>query len=453
MYNYADGVGDDGPVLKKFTEILQRYKKNFYHWEYFDAESENSISYNSAAETKKEFVCKIIAAVVIAFLSVILIMFVKPEWYFMLLFFIISGIVLGKLADSAAWGIIMIVVICPFSLIFNIALRANTLSVTLSMFLIITYLLVYSAVSLYSFASTAKYLDKKNNTSSKKAENMKIISKELDDDRVKLFKLLPDLKAEFRNILNEKLSLFQGCFTNEEISALDITLPDLWWWMLSQDDLRSIERDFDIVGLRWKTKWFQRDADTAYQDADENYSPMYSKPDNIKLKAAEKGEVYFIDFISKNVQKNIATRTVTFEQDKYDHFDLDRKEFKLDNAMSTLRTEHARGTISDVDYGSLSLAAYNCYSNISKMRKEKVTETSEEKYEMRTHTNIWSGQMLLIGEDSDDFAIFDYRSDGRFLFKNLDSLEGINITRVYGSIKDRNPIFLAKIHKVCPNCR
>ena len=117
---------------------------------------------------------------------------------------------------------------------------------------------------------------------------------------------------------------------------------------------------------------------------------------------------------------------------------------------------YRNGELSDSDYHYLVSEIYDVSKDLSEKKNEMAEFTQTTYYELKTHTNIWTGQMLLLRDTSDNsngFAIYDYRSQVYHVLKNINGLKDMNITRIYGSVRERNPLFIAKIHRICPNCR
>lgn len=148
--------------------------------------------------------------------------------------------------------------------------------------------------------------------------------------------------------------------------------------------------------------------------------------------------------------------TETFKYEEYAHSDFSRFSQKMLWASVGYDIDNARknGQITDEQHAYLSsayiFASPGVYSNID----EKVEKTGTKYRQVKSFTNIWVGQMLLANDDeADGVAVVDYRCQIPHMFKNIEALHDVKITRVCGDPLSRNPMVMAKFHKVCELCR
>ena len=316
--------------------------------------------------------------------------------------------------------------------------------------------------------SRANSIDKENENAKRAFDELE---KSIEEDIKTLYTLLPALRKEYDKQREQMLSELDGMITNEEKANLCTDLPTSFWWEITPSQLSKIEYKLDWDGspqqygscVEWETKWVQRKKDTAFKNAGEECSPLlpiYEDEEISKAKYKECFDIvtssddtgYVLDFVTRGTSSTMESETIEYEQYKYSDSMRDDVTFLEYLAGYSLDSSYNQGKIKQEDYIE---SVANYVADIKKMddimnQKETVTKTHY--YQVKTNVNIWTGQILLVNTDA-GLSIIDYRCQMYHVLRNLDALKDINVTRVFGDVIYRNPIVLAKIHKVCPNCR
>ncbi len=457
QYDYSDCKGNHGPILKQFTDILNRYQKNYYKWEPLTSEDYET------PQVKYSLISELIFIATVSILFVILCIAFHSA-FFAVTFYIVVGIALSVRRDNPAWAVLVISLNLAFMFI------GAVLEYNLN---IVPKIIFIGALILYLFASVSKHFSDENMKNEHKSNvknkmlHLEKLEKELSNDRQKMNELLPLLILEFEEKLKEKIAN-----SNEVIDETDLswcnTLPVIFWWQISPHELKQFEESYvdnissDVV---WETRWINRTKGKEFPDAGYEYSPLIE----IAETSEEHKQIYdetkdeflqedngagVFDFISRGTASSMVTET--FQYEEYLHSDFNRfsKKMLWASVGNDIDDARRKGKITESQHACLSteyiFASPGVYSNID----EKVEKTGTKYRQIKSSTNIWVGQMLLANDDeADGIAVVDYRCQIPHLFKNIEVLSDVKITRILGDPVSRNPMVMAKFHKVCEFCR
>ncbi len=457
QYDYSDCKGNHGPVLQKFTKILNRYQRNFYRWQ--PLSSEDFEEPESGYSFVSELIFIAIVGVLFYFLCV-----ASQNNFIAAIFYIVAGIAFSVRRDNPVWAVIIIAFNLAFMFV-GAVLESNLNNIPKFIFTIALVLYVLASVS--KQASDAQVKSEHKSSLNKKSLYLENLDRELSADREKMNQLLPELTKEYKEKIHEIISL-----SGVDPDAMDWSwcdrLPAVFWWQITPQELENFEATLlkgSEGSVVWETRWINRERGKEFKDAGYEYSPLIeiaeTSEEHKKIYDETKDEFLqedigagVFDFISRGTASSMDAETFKYEE--YAHSDFSRFSQKMLWACLGNDIDKARknGQITDEQHAYLSsayiFASPGVYSNID----EKVEKTGTKYRQVKSFTNIWVGQMLLANDDeADGVAVVDYRCQIPHMFKNIEVLHDVKITRVCGDPLSRNPMVMAKFHKVCELCR
>ncbi len=403
---------------------------------------------------------------VVAFLSIVAAVFfaiTDQQGLLSVVVYMVLSIAMSVKRDNGVYAILVCAVGLAFS-ICSLMLFKNGKYVMGILFIIMT--LVYSFSTIKNFIKqkievyklAAQCVDNENRIAK--------IEEQLDADLKQMNQMLPSLIDEFNAKVKELIE------SSDEIIEGDIsiftTLPTVYWWQISPRELKAFSDQYESPASNnviWETRWVERSPGKEFADAGYEYSALVEIPessdeykqyyDEVKSEFIAAGGTVF-DFISRGSGTEMETET--FQYKEYVHSDYTRasKDMQWFALGCDIDQKYRDGKITDSQYSSLvteySLASGQFYSKLNEQMEKTGTKYRPIKYS----TNIWTGQMLLAGDDSsadDGAVIIDYRCQIPHALKNIEALRDVNISRVMGDPINRNPMVMAKFHKECVNCR
>lgn len=449
--DYADCKGNHGPVISKFSQMLNRYHQNYYDWEPLTEEEKAPPKPKHSLVSEAVFVGVIIGLF-------FLFNFVVDSPFWLCMFYVASGISFSAMGGNQVWGILVSVLVIPLSLF-----KLTEACVVV----FIVALLTYVIYALIQQLSAVKGTKSHRSEIKQYEDDLRKIEKDLEADRKEMNRLLPQLFAEFREKQQEILRNSNETI-DEEVLKMCSELPPLFWWQISPQQLKSFEEEYSKGEtddkVVWETRWVKRSPGKEFPDAGSEYSPLVEYKDTseeykqiydeVKKEFFADPSAGVFDFISRGSATEMEEEY--FQYEDYAHSDFKRFSDKMlwYGLGNNIDNAKRNGEITDEQYAYLSSAYVTASAGVYSGIDEKVEKTGMKYQPVKVSTNIWVGQMLLADDDKGDgIAIVDYRSQIPHLFKNIDALEDIRITRVCGDPVRRNPMVLAKIHKVCELCR
>lgn len=471
QYDYADGKGDYGPVITEFTSVLNRYQSNYYQWGQGFSCVGNGYQ---RVSLKNKMIPMLKTALIIGIVFLILKYLFHMGWFIAILFYIISGVALTVIAENFAWSVMYI----SFGVVLHFVLGDNEI------IYVAFFLILYAVMALKS--GYEDYINKQRNEQAEKQQQLnrqaidnayKQLEINLHADWEKLITMEAALRAEYTQKRNELFSECPDCFTDDEKAVLCSDLPEVFWWNITIEQLDQIEKRIKKIetwdsSVSWESRWVNRTPQTAF-DAGQEYTALFPIYENnaeispklysqVKDNLTSNGSTgYILDFIARGTSSKMEAETVEFED--YAHSQAARDLADL----GTLLTAHS---IDKAYRDDLSKLGYNeeleqTYADVvgsfvvgstlldEKMNK-KVTQTWTDYHQVKNHTNIWMGQVLMTEDDEPGgVMIMDYRCQIPHVLSCIDLLNTVKVTRVLGDPMYRNPIVMAKIHKICKDCR
>ena len=161
LYNYADGVGNNGAFLLKFSDILNRYKKNYYEWSSDDFSGKNNYEIE-LQENKGTFVKKMLTALVVLVILGFILFFLEMGWYIKAAVFIASGVALGIASGTKGWALPMILIFCPLDMVMTFFISDKSMANHLSGWIVLIYMGIFFIASLYVYVCEKNYFKRKN---------------------------------------------------------------------------------------------------------------------------------------------------------------------------------------------------------------------------------------------------------------------------------------------------
>ena len=451
QYDYADGVGDYGPVITEFSALLERYRQQFYEWQPLRNEHREE---QLALGSRFFPMLKTAAITAAAFLLVSLLF---KGTLLRAVFYITAGIALSTSAKDTSWAFKLIGV--------NLSLLFVSVFLETPAYDGYVFWVLLAAYVLSAFHLKAKEARRAAELSSQWRETRQRHDQAeelMEANRQRLALLTPRLREEFQSVRAQMLEDL-GDALCEEDRELCSELPLLNWWDVPIAELQEVERRFtreQVQGhVAWETRWVQRSPGSEFQDAGEEYSPLSLQPETKEASRQfydhlKRGAVV-LDFISRGTSSSMESETIYYKD--YKHSSL--KRFGGEMAWLSLGNQidqaRQKGDITDKEYRELKDEYFWGSILVNDAINEKVEKEDVEYHQVKSHTNIWTGQLLLTGDDGPDggLAIMDYRCQPGHLFENLDTLHNVKITRVLGDVCARNPVVMAKLHRVCRECR
>lgn len=456
QYDYADCKGNHGLVLSKFTQILNRYQKNYYMWEPLSKEDldEPEPKYSLISELK---LIAIIAAVFI--LSALIL----QNNFLSVVVYIAAGAIFTVRRDNIGWAILIIALTLSFMIAGKLFMDGSS-TISTVIFAIALALYLFSAVIRHFSAVGVKEKHKANiNETISKLDK---IEKELVRDQKIMNEMLPSLISEFK-CKQREFAERSGDAVDEDVLALCSEMPVMFWWQILPWDLKKYEDSFTEQkndNVAWETRWVNRSKGNEFPDAGSEYSPLMEITDSseeykrlydeVKKEFFEDSSAGVFDFISRGTTTSMDEEFFQYEEYAHSDFYRTSKEMLWASVGYDIDDARRKGQITAEQYSSLCAAYYVAGSDVYSDINAKVEKTGMKYRPVKSSTNIWVGQMLLADDDKGDgIVVVDYRCQIPHIFKNIDELHNVRITRVSGDPVNRNPMVMAKFHKVCELCR
>ncbi|MBQ7118005.1 MAG: hypothetical protein IJN88_07325 [Clostridia bacterium] len=461
QYDYSDCNGSHGPVIKEFTQILNRYHSNYYFWKPFNP----SAVYDSAPVGKDNFqktakVCGVMVAIALLFNLLFDNLFVLMGFY------TIAGIVYSKYTKNAMWWLSSVTLNAALFIVM-LAAGKNLLAVSAVVFIVSTGAIF--CLSLKNHFTVKAQRERYSVNYDEAEKRSETVAEELKRDRERMTELLPALYEEFRQVRKVLVENNGHLLSEKEREFLCSELPPLFWWQILPWDLdeaiKEIEPETQGTEVLWETRWVNRTAGMEYADAGSEYSPLNEVVGTVEeYKSAydmqkadflqEDSDAGVFDFISRGTSSYGVQEEYSYEEYEFSDFNRFGKKLLWAGVGMDIDQAHKDGSITEDQFRRLrneyifaSGAVYDAID--SKIEKQAV------KYrQVKSHINIWTGQMLLANDNlSDGIAIIDYRCQIPHIFKNIEALRDVKITRVLGDPAFRDPVVMAKIHRECELCR
>ena len=458
QWDYADGVGDKGPVIREFSTVLARYHKNFCQWK---RHTDTSVAEKREQGVYDNHILPMLITSAVVF-AVYLLLFVLLHSGIVLqiIFYVAASIALAIASENVAFGIF-------FGTLTGIL---SFVSGKYQTYIVAGFLVIYILYSLHERVKQSKNEKRIDNAQKKKQESYASLNNSLYSDREKLRNLLPKLRAEYADLRNRIIRENPQLFTEKEKQYLFATLPEQFWWEITPEELEAVEDSIGNSRIRndvvWETRWVKRDARTAFRDAGEEYAPINSsyvdedrdkESYNARREKILDGNGYVLDFITRGTSSVMETETVEVVDYKYSDSTKSDVNFLLFLAAHKIDNDYKEGRVSEEQYAKNigAFAATMAYAD--ERMDEKVTNEHIEYHQVKSHTNLWAGQILLCNDETspsgDGLAIVDYRCQLYQVLRNIESLSDVKVTRVLGNVMERDPVVMAKIHKICELCR
>ena len=407
---------------------------------------------------KKLYIIIIILAVFVLLATVV------KSSFLLFFFYIVAAFMFASRRDNIGWGIITAALCCAFTLVGGFLVPPELKNITFGIFL-----------GLYALSAIPKYLavgkhklDHKKEIKGMEKEIAEI-EKALEADLRILNSMLPSLEAEFHAKQNELIAKSNESIDREMLPLLT-NLPPLYWWQITPQKLRAFEDKQDEgyksnTNVLWETRWVNRSKGKEFPDAGYEYSPLMEVSDSsaeYKQAYDEIKDVCFddyteagvFDFISRGVSTSTEAETFYYEDFALSDYKRAKYESKWKGLGYGMDIARQKGEISAEQYAFLTSTYAFASPGVYEKLDEKVEKEGVKYNPVKTSTNMWTGQLLLANDDKGEgVMIIDYRSRIPHLFKNIDALADVNVTRVCGDPIHRDPMIMAKFHKVCVNCR
>ena len=456
QYDYADCKGNHGPVLSQFTKILNRYQKNYYNWEPIGEDALNvpTPKYSLGSELK------LIAIITAVF---VLSAFILQNNFLSAVVYIVAGAFFAVRRDNIGWAILIIASTLSFMIVGKLFMENPSV---ISIIIFSVALVLYSVSALTNYFSAGVENKTYKSMLTEKANNVEKIEKDLVRDRKIMLEMLPSLVSEFKSVQKAVIEK-SGCYIDNDLISLCSELPILYWWQILPWDLKKCEDSYlekTNNSIVWETRWVNRTKGKEFPDAGKEYSPLmeykdsseeYKREyDNIKSEFFGNDSAGVFDFISRGT--TVSMDEEYFQYEVYKHSSIERAIEKslwigIGHEIDDL---YNSGQITKAQYDALIAEYFVSTMKFSEEINAKVEETGVKYRPVRKGTNLWVGQMLLADDDKGDgLVVVDYRCQIPHIFKNIDALHDVKITRVSGDPVKRNPMVMAKFHKVCDLCR
>lgn len=461
QYDYCDCSGNHGPVLREFTQILNRYRSNYYFWKPFNisAVSDSSpVDKDCFGKTAK--VCGIMIA------AALLLNLLTDNILILIAFYTAAGIVYSKYTRNAMWWLSSVTL--NASLLFvMLATDKSLLPVSVVVFIATTAaVFVLSLKNHFTVEKQRKLYSDNYNDAQKRHNDM---AEEIKRDRERMLQLLPSLSEEFRQVRSVLVENNSSLLNEREKEFLCSELPAIFWWQILPWDLDKAVKDFEPKtrdrDVLWETRWVNRTEGKEYADAGSEFSPLKGMTETEEeyrsAYEAQKAELLaedsdggVFDFISRGTSSYGEAEEYSYEE--YEFSDFNRFGKKLLWASVGMDIDQARkdGSITEDQFRRLRNEYVFSTGAIYDAIDSKIEKQSVRYRQIKSHVNIWTGQMLLANDNlADGVAIIDYRSQIPHIFKNIEALRDVKITRVLGDCVYRDPVVMAKIHRECEACR
>lgn len=453
-YDYVDGIGSHGPILKRFSSILTEYKNNYAKWKPFQDEN-----LEERAEILRDEPKSMMKVAIVCFVITLLLYpggklsFAKGVTY--IVFSFIAGFVIQFKNEKDGWFVAL-----PIGTILWMIMGGLFQVKFYCWFLLICF---------GCYGGWAFWLRKKNieryvilhNQNLQEIKEQKELEEHLKNRKKQLQELLPKLKEEYQNLRTELLKQSgNGITENEQYKEL----PEVFWWEVLPEQLYEIEQKLwknrdDSYNYTWETKAVKRISRKEYEYAEAEFSPLYPKQQEFdynskRVECKENGGM-IIDFVSLILSSYPTSETVKYTEYRYGALERFSKSMEWDALGQDIENSYKEGILGEENYRSLKSRYNNLDYDVYKKINEEVENTYTRDREVRTATLFWEGQMLLFPDEQlhGGFVLTDYRCQFENLYENINTLQGYNITRVMGDVAERNPVFLAKIHQMFPECR
>lgn len=457
--DYSEGEGDRGPVLREFSDVMQQYKEDWNKWKPFHAENIEVYVERPDKEYRKRMIFDAIIAA-----GILVLHFLLPGNQGWLIIAVIAGIVMGVKSKDSIWG--WLIGLLSFIVFFVAAIMKWNASP-------VFYVFLYAMVALNAGQAFSKMKEEEkkmaqlHQINTEKVRVKKQLEQRLDENRDKLFSLMPDLQNEYDALY--QIFVKRNTDIDAEIRKRCQKLPDKFWWEVSPDMLFQWEktlangRNEDDFSRTWEIRAVERPYGEEFQYAGYEYSPLES--DELtetqlneiyqKKKAVAKGNsAKILDFIGVVVQSSIGEETVSYVDYQYSSIQRLSKTMEWDSIGSNIRKSYTDGELSESDYDYL----VSKYQDLSPRVHSEINKQIEKQYErekeIKTATFFWSGQAILTPDPSaDGYILTCYHCQFQHMFENLEALRKYNITRVQDNGDQSMVTFLAKIHQIYPRCR
>lgn len=315
-------------------------------------------------------------------------------------------------------------------------------------------LLLYMRDTVRSLASKKALVQKQNRLEAKLRQRQK-----------ELTELLPAIKAELQEIQDGWFEENQHLLQPEDQEAYRQqreNFPPAFWWQLSLESLKpfamQIFRDgrYDI----WETRLVKRQEGKEFRATDE-YSPLFL-PLSGEHKAIMKTfrqelqcEVY--DAISQCVSLDgTVGRTVQYQTCKHNALERVSVDLSVMGLAKSIDDAYQQGEIAEQDYKSLSNEMFWLGVMAEDYKGEQETKEYVEYVPVRTHTNLWTGQFMVMqgsdGKGRSYRALRQYYCQLPHLIKNIKALKELPIDLIDYDPFGCNPYFLACFYAVFPYC-
>lgn len=480
--DYVNGTGEHGPVHKRYADILQQYRKLYAKCPVFDAVGlmdlyrgkekylENAVITDTILLVLsfwgfKGRVIWFVISFIAAFVKYIQIELEKPSedsaYNNLTQYWDNNPVSLSTFTEkSGRWFIWPIVVLVFVMISFPLSVNIVWVWVVFCLPLAVD---LYKSLNAWKIAPRKAYAKNKE-----KVLKMRQTETSLEEIRKQLRALLSELQEEYREELNQSVSVL-ACSEQSAVIHQYGALPKKFWWEVNPT--RLLEKQMFLKCTQesflasHEVAAIGRVSGNEYQNAGSSYAPMYAEQltekemnqiyqENIRIVKDRGGIV--LDFVDC-----IKYPQIVAESEVVKDFDFAKKEFQRDFEMGQWKSlgaelEEARS------YGILTNGEYGCLRNryddldpdvrAEINRKVEVGEHVETFHKYRIFARYeWTGQALLLPDtkNAGGYILLDYRCRPEYEFDNLEQVaSSLPITQIFADYAFGQQDFIAKMHEI-----
>ena len=316
QYDYADCKGNHGPVISTFTQILDRYQKNYCLWEPITEEE------RTPPKADKSLLSEVIFIAVMVGLFILLAK-VLENVFLTIIFYIVASFLFASRRGNPVWGMLTGALTIAFVIVGKF-FSDDTLDISIIIFSV--------ALAFYTIAAMVKFLSVGKKTVEHKSElkelesDLKKIENELEADRRKMNELLPQLTAEFKAKQQDIIRSSSETIDSQLFKTCS-ELPPIFWWQISPQELKNFEDNFTEEvdnDVAWETRWVNRSKGKEFAYAGYEYSPLVEVSetseeykqiyDEIKEEFFASEDAGVFDFISMGISASVEKEVFKYEE-------------------------------------------------------------------------------------------------------------------------------------------
>ncbi len=480
--DYVNGIGEHGAVHKKYSEIMEQYKRAYVQCPIFEATGLMDLYMDKDGSLKNGVIADMVLIAlsvfalngrimwcVIAFIAAI-VKFWQAEMeqpsednaYNDLHEYL--GNYMPTLSTftekSGRWFILPIVVISFVFIISAVGANINLMWLVYSTPLIID---LYKRMNVWKIAPKKAYAANKESV-----VKMQQAEAGLEEIRNQLRLLIPELQKEYREELNQAVNGMTASERQSVIRQYGI-FPERFWWEVNPSQILEKQMYQDSIRESFMTSHevaaIGRTLGKEFKNAGINYAPMYTEQltekemnqiyqQNIQLVRNSGGVV--LDFADCIKYASMVTESEMVKDYDYAENSLARA-YKTDewNSLGTdLNEAHRDGVLTDGEYRDLR----NRYNNLNSdvrghiNRKIEVGEHVETFNKFRIFVRYeWTGQALLLPDANipGGYVLLDYRCRPEYEFENLEELKkSLPVTQILADYASGQQDLIANVQRM-----